>query len=154
MLTMMVKRMMKIKDIISGTLELPCFSVKIIVPKMAQKSGQGLDPTHQLRSDDAQTLPISCNASPGRYNLAKYKLSRSGRKLKRRTHEPLLNPIEKVRLLLYTKQSFFTGDGSLFPMISWKGSKLVLPKLSQKTLETRFKWKFLPKNFLPLLHLK
>lgn len=31
-----------------------------------------------------------------RYNLAKYKLSRSGRKLKRRTHEPLLNPIEKV----------------------------------------------------------
>merc|ERR1719350_959913 len=31
-----------------------------------------------------------------RYNLAKYKLSRSGRKLKRRTHEPLLNPLEKV----------------------------------------------------------
>ena len=78
------------------------FSVKIFGPKMAQKSGQGVDPTHQLRSDDAQTLPINCKASPGRYNLAKYKLSRSGRKLKRRTHEPLLNPIEKVRLLLYT----------------------------------------------------
>jgi len=31
-----------------------------------------------------------------RYNLAKYKLSRSGRKLKRRTHQPLINPIEKV----------------------------------------------------------
>jgi len=31
-----------------------------------------------------------------RYNLAKYKLSRSGRKLKRRTHQPLVNPIEKV----------------------------------------------------------
>lgn len=43
-------------------------------------------------------FPINWKDCSGRYNLAKYKLSRSGRKLKRRTHQPLINPIEKVTL--------------------------------------------------------